>query len=273
MKIDKRRKYIALFDVETAGKNNQYVYDVGMVITDKQGTIYSKHSYIIKEVFSNIELMNTAYYRRKIPIYQIEIAKGFHEIIEFADARKRILMDMEKYGVSQISAYNLAFDIRALTSTTQLLQGKKNFLISQFKKVELLDIWSLACETIFQQKTFHHKAIAQRWINLETGNVKTSAETAYRYITNNPNFYEEHTGLADALIEAKIMAYCYKQKKPYSKGIISHPWKKVNTKKWKDYRQKQRGENFQPFESIDGRLSAEYRALQQGNRVKQLKLW
>ena len=42
----------------------------------------------------------------------------------------------------------------------------------------------------------------------ESGNYSTTAETLYRYISGNTEFVEEHTALADSLIECDILAHC-----------------------------------------------------------------
>ena len=73
-KIDKRVHYIMVLDVETTNnnmekgaKNDGLVYDIGFVVCDKQGNIYCKRSFAIKEIFDWTELMSTAYYYRKLP--------------------------------------------------------------------------------------------------------------------------------------------------------------------------------------------------------------
>ena len=66
--IDKRRRYIMVLDVETAGGlENPLVYDIGYVITDKKGNIYASRSFIIKEIFDNKRLMTSAYYAERFP--------------------------------------------------------------------------------------------------------------------------------------------------------------------------------------------------------------
>ena len=42
----------------------------------------------------------------------------------------------------------------------------------------------------------------------ESGNYSTTAETVYRFLTNNTEFIEEHTALADAEIELDILLKC-----------------------------------------------------------------
>ena len=55
----------------------------------------------------------------------------------------------------------------------------------------------------------------------------TNAECAYRYITKNYEFEEQHTGLADVEIECQILAKCIAQKQKHESGIIAHPWRIV----------------------------------------------
>jgi hypothetical protein len=45
------------------------------------------------------------------------------------------------------------------------------------------------------------------------------AETVYRYITNNPNFIESHTGLQDTAIEKEIFTFCLRQHKKMRKRL------------------------------------------------------
>lgn len=59
MKIDKRKNYILVLDVETAGdvEKNPLCYDIGFVVADKQGNIYEQFSYAIEEIFDDSALM------------------------------------------------------------------------------------------------------------------------------------------------------------------------------------------------------------------------
>ena len=55
--------------------------------------------------------------------------------------------------------------------------------------------------------------------------MSTSAETVYKYITQDWDFEEAHQGLKDVEIEVDIMAKCYAQHKKHDKGIIAQPFK------------------------------------------------
>lgn len=222
-------------DVETADSfANPAVYDLGFAICDKKGNIYERRSFLISEIFDNSALMDTAYYKSKMPLYLEKLAKGEIKKVPFAVARDSFLTLLETYRVSQISAYNLNFDMNALSKTTKRLGGKK-FLTSKQSGIELKDIWSFACETLYTQKTFQKQAVLNGWLT-EKMNVQTSAEIGYRYISGNHLFIEEHTGLADVEIECKILAHCYKQRKKHLSGILGNPWQLVNNKYFKELR-------------------------------------
>lgn len=230
-KIDRRKKYIMVVDVETAGSlAKPLVYDIGFAICDKKGNIYEKRSFVISEIFDDTELMDTAYYANKRPLYYAGLKTGEFTKVPFLKAREEFLTLAKEYRVDTISAYNLMFDMRALTSTTEHLFGKgKKFLTGDFKNVDLLCIWSFACEVLYTQKTFSKTAVAQGWLT-EKGNMKTSAEIGWRYITGEYDFEEAHTGLADVEIECKILAKCVAQKQKHESGIIAHPWRIPNKK-------------------------------------------
>ena len=65
----------------------------------------------------------------------------------------------------------------------------------------------------------------------DCGNIKTSAECAYQYITNNLDFTESHTGLEDVKIEIEIMRECFRQKKKMDKKINPSCWRLVQNKR------------------------------------------
>ena len=80
----------------------------------------------------------------------------------------------------------------------------------------------MACQTIFQQKTFQNYFAKFT----EKGNFITNAEIAYNYIMNTEDFIEDHTALSDTIIECKILARCLRIHNKIEKGIIYMPFKK-----------------------------------------------
>ena len=47
-----------------------------------------------------------------------------------------------------------------------------------------------------------------------------TAEVLYRFITDNTEFIESHTGLEDVEIETEILKYCVRQHKPMRKKLF-----------------------------------------------------
>ena len=108
MRIDKRKKYVMVLDVETTNNimekgapNDGLVYDLGFTIIDKKGNIYCKRSFAIKEIFDWKELMATAYYVNKLPKYYERLSKGLMEKISIWEARKRVHQAIEYFNISE----------------------------------------------------------------------------------------------------------------------------------------------------------------------------
>ncbi len=144
---------------------------------------------------------------------------------KFSEVRDILNDTIERWNVSTVCAYNLNFDANALGKTAKELLGVKKFLTH---KVEMLDIWSFACEVLFRQRTFHKTAHKEEWVS-DAGNLRTSAEIAHRYITGVHEFEEEHTGLEDVQIEVGILAKCFAQNKKHESGVLPQPWRIAQT--------------------------------------------
>ena len=229
VQVDRRKKYILCLDVETAGNiGKPLVYDLGFAVTDKKGNIYQKFSFVISEIFDDKPLMDTAYYSTKVPLYLEDLKDGKALKVNFIEAREVLLKCLDAYRVDQISAYNLMFDMRALKTTSERVFGKgKRFLTKDYKDIDLLCIWSLACEVLYSRPSYLH-FVDKYDFYTEKGNPLTSAEIGYRYIKQEPSFEEEHRGLQDVLIECEILAKCYAQHKKHESGIIGSPWQIVS---------------------------------------------
>ena len=232
MKIDKRVKYIMVLDVETTNNqigvknapNDGLVYDIGFTVADKKGNVYAKRSFAIKEIFDWTNLMNTAYYKNKLPIYYNRIAKGQMEKVSIWDARKRIHKAMEYFNIKEVYAYNANFDYTTLNNTVRYLSGSGCRWCFPYE-TQICDIWHIACQVLGKQKTF-------QWENVrnDKGNLLTNAERMFSYMSSNEKFEEEHTGLADALIETKILARCFKTHTSINKKINRGCWRICQTK-------------------------------------------
>ena len=224
MKVDKRKKYVMVLDVETTNNdmtskfNDGLVYDIGFTIIDKKGNIYAKRSFAIKEIFDNKELMNTAYYKKKLPKYYEKLEKGLMEKITIWEAKKRIKKAIEYFNIQEFWAYNAHFDYTTLNNTVRYLSKSLCRWFLPYG-IKVCDIWNVACQVLGTQKTF-------QWENVRdtNNNLITNAERMFGYC-EQIDFEEDHTGLEDAIVESQILARCFKSHKSINKSINRACWR------------------------------------------------
>jgi len=214
-----KKNVYAIIDTETAnGLYSPLVYDVSVIIFDKQDNEYFRKNWLISEVWQNSNLMSSAYYAWKMPLYdnfETHVVNMFQFICEFVEI-------INKYNVTHLLAYNLNFDIKALNNTAR----KYNQCEFLGENLQNLDVWSMSCELICNTEKYKNYCKNNGYVS-EKGNYKTSAEIVYRYMTNDDNFDESHTSMKDCEIEKEIFFKCLKQKKAYKTGIVHNPWRKI----------------------------------------------
>lgn len=236
MKIDKRKKYYFVFDVETTnncfekinGKtfNDGLVYDIGFVIRDKKGKYYEKRSYVISDIFDDYkDLMKTAYYSKKLPQYYEQLEKGERVRKTIFQVRREIHELLKKYNINEVYAYNSNFDMTTLNNTVRYLsKSLVRYFFPYGTKINC--IWNMACQVLYTQKRF----LKQNIVNAK-GNLLTSAERGYQYISFNVDFIESHTGLEDSMIESDLLLLCLRQHKKMDRGINRLCWRIPNKAK------------------------------------------
>ena len=107
-----------IIDTETAGGlDNPIVYDLGGIVVNNKGDILHKFSFVISDIFYKRELMNTAYYKEKIPIYERDIFHGRRRVATFEQTYLFIQWLLDKYQIKSVLAYNMRFDLNALNNT------------------------------------------------------------------------------------------------------------------------------------------------------------
>ena len=222
----KKHYYITL-DTETCGGfGNSLVYDIGFTVHDRKGNIYEKFSYLVREIFfGGPRLMKSAYYADKIPMYYEGLAKGDFIAESFWKIRKKMLSVMKEYKVKAVLAYNAGFDVNALNNTLRHLTKFDKENQTFFKENTVIwDSWHMACQTVLKRNKFFKDAVENKWTS-NCGNVKTSAEVAFRHLVKEFEFEEAHTALADAMIETLIFAKCIETHKKMDRNIVHFPWK------------------------------------------------
>lgn len=235
--MDNRIHYYLVLDTETAnGLDQPLVYDVGGVVTDKQGRIYEKFSFVVRDIFVyERALMQTAYYANKIPEYVEDIHNRERVMMDFYEIRRYILNLMKKYNITDVAAYNAHFDRNALNTTQRWLTKSRSRYFFPYG-TNFVCIWNMACQTLCQRITYRRFCEENQLFSgnghgtdKKAHNISTSAENVFRYLILNPEYQEEHKGLDDVLIETEIMRRCFSSHMamPYGKGIRRNCWMDV----------------------------------------------
>jgi hypothetical protein len=220
------KHFYLVFDVEGAGNTGgAFVYDIGGKVVDRKGNVYERFSFLVKDIFQNgyNDIMATAYYFEKIPLYFQEIADKKIHLHSFYDVRYHVMQLIKEYKIKEVFAYNASYDRDALNHTQRYLTDGRFSFFFPFE-IQINCIMYMACQVICTKKSYYNFCVTNGFVSAK-GNIQTKAEVVYRYITNDVNFKEKHMGAYDSDIEAEILNYCFKQKKKMEKGIRGNCWR------------------------------------------------
>lgn len=198
-------------DTETVGgaSNPTGTYNFGCTIHDRNGNIIATTSLLVMEHYE--EIRNDDYAKKNFPIYAERLARGeMSAVATEAEALSIIRNLCRFYNVKYVMAFNTGFD---------LIKTACRDLVPEF---EFIDLHLMALQTICHQKGYA-KFCRENGFKSKSGkSCATTAESVYAYITNNAEYEEEHTALADALIEMEIFVRCLRTHKRFTKNI--HQW-------------------------------------------------
>ena len=227
-KIDHRHNYVLMLDTETANTiqdengldmSNTLFYDLGFQIADTHGRTYGeKFSFVNSDIFIHEEeLMQSAYYAKKIPQYKEDIANGKRVLANTYEIRKAMLDLMAKYNCRIVCAHNARFDCNSLNNT-QRWTTKSKFRYFLPYGVEWWDTLKMARSVMGKMPTYR-KFCEKHGYLTKNGKPRFTAEICYRFITKDTDFVESHTGLEDVEIETEILRYCHRQHKAMKKKL------------------------------------------------------
>lgn len=205
-------RFILVLDVETANSlEDAFVYDIGWRIIDLFGNVHAEGSFVIRDIFVyERDIVKTAYYSDKIPEYVADLQAGKREMVNFMEARRRILNIMDDFGCHTVAAYNAHFDRNALNTTLRFLTKSKYRYFFPFD-TQFICIWNMACNSVCQRGEYRTFAETNYYISNRGKNYRATAEIVYAFLTNDPSFKEEHKGLDDVKIECEIFVKCFKE--------------------------------------------------------------
>lgn len=242
------------------------IYDLGWQVIDQKGNVYARKNYLISEIFSVPSIFDTAYYASKRPIYLERLQRGEISVVCWETAVTELIADME--AVEAVGAYNAMFDFKKALPFTDLyisqlyspsfqswlerqericcwladgneLHSYTDFEAEIFRfrggSYPLFDLWGLSCEHILDCDEYRDMCINERWETASGKYFKTSAETAYRYVSKQNDFNEAHIAIDDVTIESELFALIVKKsKKKWTMGITCFPFRRLGTVE--DYR-------------------------------------
>jgi DNA polymerase III epsilon subunit-like protein len=230
-KIDFRHHYVLVVDTETANTlvdengnldmSDVLMYDCGWSVVDTQGGVYVERSYVNRDVFcEERELMQSAYYAKKIPQYVAEIQAGKRIMSNTFEIRQQMLADMAEYHITEVVAHNARFDLNALNVILRYTTKSKYRYWFPYG-TEIWDTMKMARDVIHPMPSYR-KFCEEFDLKTKNGRLSTTAENLYKFLLNDPYFEEEHTGLEDVQIEREIMFYCFRQHKPMRKLLFEN---------------------------------------------------
>lgn len=204
---------IIVLDTETISLNKLYCYNLGYVIVDVSSgfKILKKRDFLIKEIYDNKPLMDTAYYENKRAIYEDYLldSKQPLEKISFIEAYSILKHDYFKYNIKGIFAYNSSFDEKVLKFNCNYFEIP--YVLKSFHDIMELTIQTIATDHLYNLYAQYYGNINQR-INhnkllRKDGKAKITAESVYCYIVRDYDFKEAHMALNDSEIELTILKY------------------------------------------------------------------
>ena len=227
-KIDRRHVYGIVLDTETANTiqdengldmTNVLFYDLGFQLVDSHGRTYGKKfSFVNSDIFTHeAELMQSAYYAKKIPQYRADLASGKRILANTYEIRKAFVDIINKYDCKFVCAHNARFDYNSLNNT-QRWTTKSRFRYFLPYGLEWWDTLKMARSVMGKMPTYQ-RFCAENGYTTKTGKPRFTAEICYRFITKDNTFVESHTGLEDVEIETEILRYCHRQHKAMKKKL------------------------------------------------------
>lgn len=194
-------------DTETTNSlDDPLCYDVGFAVVDVLGNVYESFSFVVADIFLDEELMKSAFFADKIPQYWQDIKSGKRELKTFHNIKKAFADCVKRYNVKIILAHNARFDNRSLNLTQRYLTSSKYRYFFPFG-VEIWDTLKMSREVLKNDENYSTFCWNNDYLTKRLCK-RYTAEIIYRFLTNDNDFEERHTGLEDVMIEKEIFVFC-----------------------------------------------------------------
>ena len=211
------QKYL-MFDTETTNDLECPIcYDFGFSVIDDEGKVYERGSYVVADVFLDQELMASAYFADKIPAYWDDIKSGKRLLRRWQTIKSIVRDVMAQHQITCVVAHNTRFDYLSTATTQRYLTCSKWRYFFPYG-TQFLDTLKMARATFSKDEQYIAFCEEHQFLN-KYNKPQLTAEVLYRYLTNNIEFVESHTGLEDVEIEMQIFLEC-KKRNPDEVGLL-----------------------------------------------------
>lgn len=217
------KKFYMVLDTETAS-TACIPFDIAYTIINRAGNVIAQKNYLVADVFNSPIgqhlLMHDDFSKNKMSEYVRLMREGVSPV-SFAVIREEMRQTIREYNCTVV-AYNAKFDYESLTNFAQSF-GFDNFFEDS---TPVWDLWNIALTVLADSNNYVKFCKTNNYAS-DKGNLKSSAEVMYRYLTQDTDFMEAHTALSDTEIEAAIMIACLKRHKKmetdFVKQVFNHP--------------------------------------------------
>ena len=210
---------ILMLDSETTNDiETPLCYDLGFSVIDlDNGKAIEKHSYVVADIFCDDDLMASAFFGDKTPQYWADIKAGKRMLRKWSTIRAIVREVMAQYGIDTVVAHNARFDYSSTATTQRYLTCSKwrYFFPYGTKFVCTLKM----SRQVFGKDEDYIAFCENNGFTTKHNKPKLTAEIIYRYLTNDVEFVESHTGLEDVEIEMAILLACL-ERNPTVDGLL-----------------------------------------------------
>jgi len=189
---------IIVFDTETTSIDKPFCYNVGYVIGNTEGEVYLKKDFVVEQIWHNLALFSTAYYAEKRQLYVDAMRSRKTVMDKWGYIMRTMARDMKAFNVEIAYAYNSPFDDKVFTYNNDWFKT-----INPLDDVPLYDVRAYFISAFVNE--VYKKWCDEHGFYTDSGNYSTTAENAFRYLSEDADFNEEHTALADSEIEYHIL--------------------------------------------------------------------
>lgn len=186
-----------VFDTETTSLDKPFCYNIGYIIVNESNEVLVKRDFVVEQVWHNLPLFQSAYYADKRPLYVSRMKARTTTMDKYGYICQQMIRDFKAFEIEHAYAYNSAFDEKVFAYNCEWFK-----CANPFDNIAIHDIRGYVHEFLIDNE-FIEWCEANGYFT-ESGNYSTTAETIYRFLYTS-DFVEEHTALADSIIENEIL--------------------------------------------------------------------